>query len=179
MTEVVAAFIGAIAAIAVYYLSARDLKRQDRDAKKREIRLQFLIEAYRQIEYSSNRPPSEMPEAFKKIECAISDIQLFGTSKQVALASDVVGKAAAGGGLSFDELLDELRRDLRLELELESLPEGRRIGEEDFEVYESELRTRRSSEREPADSLRDKSNVIGGWLPSLTLALALNAHAHT
>ncbi len=26
----------------------------------------------------------------------------------------------------------------------------------------------RSSEREPADSLRDKSNVIGGWLPSLT-----------
>jgi hypothetical protein len=30
-------------------------------------------------------------------------------------------------------------------------------------------RTKRSSEREPADSLRDKSNVIGGWLPSLTL----------
>jgi hypothetical protein len=28
--------------------------------------------------------------------------------------------------------------------------------------------TRRSSEREPAGSLRDKSNVIGGWLPSLT-----------
>jgi hypothetical protein len=32
--------------------------------------------------------------------------------------------------------------------------------------------TRRSSEREPAVSLRDKSNVIGGWLPSLTLVLA-------
>ena len=32
-------------------------------------------------------------------------------------------------------------------------------------------RTKRSSEREPADSLRDKSNVIGGWLPSLTFAL--------
>ena len=31
--------------------------------------------------------------------------------------------------------------------------------------------TRRCSEREPADSLRDKSNVIGGWLPSLTFAL--------
>ena len=26
----------------------------------------------------------------------------------------------------------------------------------------------RCSEREPADSLRDKYNVIGGWLPSLT-----------
>ncbi|MBI3987921.1 MAG: hypothetical protein HY343_13435 [Lentisphaerae bacterium] len=32
-------------------------------------------------------------------------------------------------------------------------------------------RTSRCSEREPADSLRDKSNVIGGWLPSLTFAL--------
>ena len=31
---------------------------------------------------------------------------------------------------------------------------------------------RRSSEREPADSLRDKSNVIGGWLPSPTFAFA-------
>src|SRR5207249_6345960 len=29
-------------------------------------------------------------------------------------------------------------------------------------------RTKRCSEREPADSLGDKSNVIGGWLPSLT-----------
>ena len=31
-----------------------------------------------------------------------------------------------------------------------------------------ELRTRRSSEREPADSLRDKTNVIGGWLSTRT-----------
>ncbi|HXJ57354.1 MAG TPA: DUF6678 family protein [Verrucomicrobiae bacterium] len=36
-------------------------------------------------------------------------------------------------------------------------------------------RTRRCSEREPADSLRDKFNVIGGWLPSLTFALDLRA----
>jgi hypothetical protein len=32
----------------------------------------------------------------------------------------------------------------------------------------------RCSEREPADSLRDKSNVIGGWLPSLTFAFGQN-----
>jgi hypothetical protein len=37
--------------------------------------------------------------------------------------------------------------------------------------------TKRSSEREPADSLGDKSNVIGGWLPSLTLALGKAARA--
>jgi len=38
------------------------------------------------------------------------------------------------------------------------------------------LPTRRCSEREPADSLRDEFNVIGGWLPSLTFALASFAH---
>ena len=35
------------------------------------------------------------------------------------------------------------------------------------------MRTRRCSEREPADSLRDKFNVIGGWLPSLTFSFGL------
>ena len=30
--------------------------------------------------------------------------------------------------------------------------------------------TRQCDEREPADSHRDKSNVTGGWLPSLTSA---------
>lgn len=42
-------------------------------------------------------------------------------------------------------------------------PKTRIIENEDAEPV-------RSSEREPADSLRDKSNVIGGWLPSLTFA---------
>jgi hypothetical protein len=36
-------------------------------------------------------------------------------------------------------------------------------------------RTSQSSEREPADSLRDESNVIGGWLPSLTFAFAVES----
>jgi len=34
-------------------------------------------------------------------------------------------------------------------------------------------RTRRCSEREPADSLRNGSNVIGGWLSSLTFTLGI------
>ena len=38
-------------------------------------------------------------------------------------------------------------------------------------------RTKQSSEREPADSLRDKSNVIGGWLPSLTSNVSRH-HVH-
>ena len=38
----------------------------------------------------------------------------------------------------------------------------------------ADRRTRWSSEREPADSLRDKSHVIGGWLPSLTFAFGID-----
>src|ERR1035441_8686434 len=38
---------------------------------------------------------------------------------------------------------------------------------------------RRCSEREPADSLRDTSNVIGGWLPSLTFAFGENHYTHS
>jgi hypothetical protein len=34
-----------------------------------------------------------------------------------------------------------------------------------------EMRTRRCSEREPADSLRDRFNIVVGWLPSLTFVL--------
>ena len=45
----------------------------------------------------------------------------------------------------------------------------RLYGRGDF--HNSEGPTRRSSEREPADSLRDKSKVVGGWLRSMTFAL--------
>jgi len=38
-------------------------------------------------------------------------------------------------------------------------------------LAQKQRRTRRCSEREPADSLKDEFNVIGGWLPSLTFAL--------
>src|SRR2546427_3534072 len=44
----------------------------------------------------------------------------------------------------------------------------------DTGLPDEEYPIRRCSEREPADSLRDKSNVIGGWFPSLTFALAAN-----
>jgi len=40
------------------------------------------------------------------------------------------------------------------------------------------MRTKRFSERELADSLGNKSNVIGGWLPSLTFTLGLS-HANS
>jgi hypothetical protein len=40
-------------------------------------------------------------------------------------------------------------------------------------AIEIRWRTKRCSEREPADSLGRKFNVIGGWLPSLTSSFAM------
>jgi len=127
MNEVVAAIVGATGAIFVWYLTACSLRRQDRDQKKRDIRLRFLMEAYRQIENSANREGKELAEALKAIELAISDVQLFGTRKEVALAQEVVSAFTAGREVSFDGLLNELRRGLRSELDLEALADERKI----------------------------------------------------
>jgi hypothetical protein len=50
--------------------------------------------------------------------------------------------------------------------------ECRRLIEQVVKQLDAKGERRRSSGREPADSLRDISNVIGGWLPSLTLRSA-------
>lgn len=127
MTEVLAALLSALAAILVWYLSARNLRRQDRDAKRREIRLQFLIDAYRMLESSGNRPLRPDSEYARNVEKAISDIQLFGSRKQVGLARELAQGLASTGHAKWDPLLDELRRELRSELDLEALADERSV----------------------------------------------------
>ena len=127
MNEIIAAFVGAIAAVVVWYLSARDLRKIDRENKKREIRLQFLVDAYRKIESSGNRPLSHDSEYARNIENAIGDIQLFGSRKQVELTQAEAKLLCATGHATHDALLNELRRDLRSELDLEALSDERQI----------------------------------------------------
>ena len=50
---------------------------------------------------------------------AITDIQLFRSAVQVAVAQKFTFEMAEQGRASADELLDSLRSDLRRELELE------------------------------------------------------------
>jgi len=80
----------------------------------------YLIDAYRQLEWASNRPFS--PATAAKFETALADIQLFGTPKQVRLAQEFAVGFATNLTNSLDELLEDLRRDLRQELELEAVP---------------------------------------------------------
>ena len=57
-----------------------------------------------------------------KLESAIADIQLFGTPHQVELVQSLLTEFAEKKTVSMDALLQDLRRDLRAELSLSSVP---------------------------------------------------------
>jgi hypothetical protein len=101
----------------VHYLqNLRDIRN-----KRRELRVAYLIEAYRRLESVCHRPPLG-PEDSKGIESAIADIQLLGSPNQVQLAHKFVTEHAANKTADIEGLLSDLRNDLRGELGLEKSP---------------------------------------------------------
>lgn len=94
-------------------------KRRDLLNKKKEIRINYLIQAWRLLETASNRDNQVL---HSNIETAIADIQLFGTRRQIELAQKFAKEMATHKSVSYLELLILLREDLRDELNLESVP---------------------------------------------------------
>ncbi|MDD2913704.1 MAG: hypothetical protein PHP70_00145 [Gallionella sp.] len=94
--------------------------RRDLANKRREQRIGYLIEAYRRLESCAHRGDHL---DFSKLESAVADIQLFGTPHQVNLVQSIITEFAAGGSASMDTLFQDLRRDLRTELKLETVPD--------------------------------------------------------
>jgi hypothetical protein len=92
---------------------------QGRMNKRQELRVQYLIDAYRRLEASSNREQLNESER-DAIESSLADIQLFGTDSQIIKAQQFIDTFAEAGRASLDELLSELRNDLRRELKLGS-----------------------------------------------------------
>lgn len=121
--------IGAGIAVAGWFFVQRS--NLDRDRKKRleDSRVQFLLEAYRRLESTSNRKPSEMTENQKiEFESAIADIQLLGTQAEIntlgaflkkynVLSHDIPDKS------DITPVLNLLRTKLRQESNLEVVPE--------------------------------------------------------
>jgi len=104
--------------LAVHRLSAA----RDRANKRRELRVQYLIDAYRKLENAGNRKTSTRDHV-DVFESAVADIQLFGSPEQVKLARKFALDFAAQGAAALDPLLNSLRADLRQELQLPSLEE--------------------------------------------------------
>jgi hypothetical protein len=94
-----------------------------RRATRRNMRIEYLLSAYRRLERASNRHMSETHEA--ALEEAISDIQLLGSARQVEMATAFARQFAADQRADTEPLLEDLRRTLRRELQLEEVPAQR------------------------------------------------------
>lgn len=70
---------------------------RDRQNKRRDLRVDFLLDAYRRLESAANR--DEKTEAQKlAFESAVADIQLRGTPEQVTAVVNYLHRHAAGSG---------------------------------------------------------------------------------
>lgn len=95
--------------VANFMASKRELQ-----SKKRDIRISYLIEAYRAIASSANRGPATSDEQKYSIERAIEDIQLLGNKEQVEALNEMISRKEH----DFTKILNLLRKELRGELNL-------------------------------------------------------------
>jgi len=116
-----------VVAIVSWFVGSWLSVRRDRANKRREMRVQYLIEAYRRLEAAGHRPL--VPPYSTDMESAIADIQLFGSPTQVTAARKFAFEMAEQGQASLDDLLADLRSDLRKELHWRTRRGGLRICE--------------------------------------------------
>lgn len=93
---------------------------QARHATRRNMRIDYLLDAYRRLDRAANRPLTATTA--QDIEAAVSDMMLLGTPKQAKLADQFARTFTADGAAEARPLLVDLRASLRRELRLEELP---------------------------------------------------------
>jgi hypothetical protein len=102
--------------------------RRNRNNKRREVRVQHLIEAHRPLRAGACRGPIHSTQFGGGFESATADIQLFGTSEQARLARGMgTAIATRQEGASAGPLLLSLRDALRSELGQKQSQRHRRL----------------------------------------------------
>lgn len=114
--------IPTVVAIVSWFVGSWLSVRRDRANKRRDLRVHYLIEAYRRLQNAGHRPP--VPPYSSDVESAIADIQLFGTRDQAIAAKKLATDLEEQGSASLDDLLLSLRSELRRELRLEEIAGG-------------------------------------------------------
>jgi hypothetical protein len=117
--EVLAVVSGVAIAVAGWIVG----QHQARRAVRRNMRVEYLLGAYRRLERASNRPMT--PSDDRDVEAAVADVQLLGSPSQVQLAERFARTFAAEGTAATEPLLEDLRASLRRELLLEAVPPNR------------------------------------------------------
>jgi hypothetical protein len=119
-TKFIGIIISAIIIIIGWIIAHRYNIKRDTLAKRRDLRVQYLLDAYRQLENTANRPINMLPETKRAFESAVADIQLLGTRVQIdALLTYLNQYIVEEGEKNIDPVLKILRDDLREELNLE------------------------------------------------------------
>lgn len=102
--------IAAIVAVGGWFVVNALAARRERENDRRDYRTRFLIDAWVAIEDAANRSDEQRLLA---LEDPIARIQLLGTPHQIELAQTFSRAMAEKSRGSLDELLIDLRRDLR------------------------------------------------------------------
>jgi hypothetical protein len=113
-----------LVAVISWFIGSWLAVRRDRANKRRDLRVQYLIDAYRRLAIGANRTPPSASH-LNDIESALEDVQLFGTAAQVEAAHELARNVAERGEATADGLLTLLRDDLRKELRLEAMKSPR------------------------------------------------------
>lgn len=92
--------------------------KRDRTNRQRDLRIEYLTSAFRKLANASWRDPEPGSQYFADVETAMADIQLFGTNSQIANAKKMMNEAQTAEQCSVNELLKDLRNDLRQEMHL-------------------------------------------------------------
>ena len=87
-----------------WYILHKLAKKREQENKKKELRIDYLIDAWQKIEYASNRDINEK-EFIEYVEKPIASIQLFGTLAQINLAQKIADEMGKNGTASLDSIL--------------------------------------------------------------------------
>ena len=117
-TEMLKFFVPAIIAILGWFAAHQFNFYRDNKNKRRDIRIQYLLDAYRRLEAASNRPEADK-ESQDSFESALADIQLLGKKDQIEALMHFLNEFNSGG-TSINTLLELLRTHLRKELDLKN-----------------------------------------------------------
>ena len=107
-----------VVAVVSWFIGSSLAVRRDRANKRRDLRVQYLIDAYRRLATATERKETDAAY-FADLDSALVDVQLFGSADQTAAAQRFAKQLAEYRAAELSELLASLRDDLRQELKLE------------------------------------------------------------
>jgi len=108
-----------LVAVVSWFVGSWLAAKRDRANKRRDMRVQYLLDAYRRLQGAGHRPL--VPPYSLDLESALADVQLLGSPAQAALAQKFTLEMGEHGHALLDDLLLSLRNELRAELELEKI----------------------------------------------------------